>query len=44
MAYNLAIVGYGGMGSWHHRNIQDHVPGAVRRILLSSLQVSDESV
>ena len=26
MAYNLAIVGYGGMGSWHHRNIQDHVP------------------
>ena len=26
MAYNLAIVGYGGMGSWHHRNIQDRVP------------------
>ena len=21
-----AIIGYGGMGSWHHRNLKEHVP------------------
>lgn len=26
MAYRLAIVGYGGMGSWHHNNIKEHIP------------------
>lgn len=25
MAYKLAIIGYGGMGSWHHKNIQSHI-------------------
>lgn len=27
MSYKLAIVGYGGMGSWHHKNIMEHVSG-----------------
>ena len=26
MAITHAIIGYGGMGSWHHRNLRDHVP------------------
>ena len=25
MAYKLAIIGYGGMGEWHHRNIQERI-------------------
>lgn len=25
MAYHLALIGYGGMGSWHHRNIREKV-------------------
>lgn len=27
MAHRLAIIGYGGMGGWHHQSIQEHVPG-----------------
>lgn len=27
MIHNLAIIGYGGMGSWHHKNISERVPG-----------------
>ena len=26
MAYRSAIIGYGGMGSWHHQNIKEKVP------------------
>lgn len=26
MAYQSAIIGYGGMGSWHHRSISEKVP------------------
>lgn len=26
MAFTLGIIGYGGMGSWHHRNIAEKVP------------------
>lgn len=25
MAHKLAIIGYGGMGSWHHKNIKEHI-------------------
>lgn len=27
MAYRLAIIGYGGMGGWHHKNIGERVEG-----------------
>ena len=27
MAHQLALLGYGGMARWHHRNIQERVPG-----------------
>ncbi len=27
MAHHLAIIGYGGMGSWHHQNIKEHIEG-----------------
>lgn len=27
MRYGLAIIGYGGMGGWHHKSIQEKVPG-----------------
>lgn len=27
MAYTMAIIGFGGMGSWHYRNITEKVPG-----------------
>jgi len=26
MSCNLAIIGYGGMGAWHHKSIQENVP------------------
>jgi scyllo-inositol 2-dehydrogenase (NADP+) len=26
VAHKLAIVGYGGMGNWHHKNIKEHIP------------------
>ena len=26
MNYNLAIIGYGGMGKWHHNNIVKEIP------------------
>lgn len=26
MSYHLAIIGYGGMGEWHHKNIEERVP------------------
>ena len=26
MRYHLAIIGYGGMGEWHHKNIEERVP------------------
>jgi len=26
MSYNLAIIGYGGMGRWHHKNIVKEIP------------------
>ncbi|NLB38998.1 MAG: Gfo/Idh/MocA family oxidoreductase, partial [Clostridiales bacterium] len=26
MKHRLAIIGYGGMGSWHHRNLAERVP------------------
>ena len=26
MQHNMAIIGYGGMGAWHHQNIQKKVP------------------
>lgn len=27
MKHQLAIIGYGGMGSWHHQNIRESIPG-----------------
>lgn len=27
MAYKLAIIGYGGMGGWHHESIGEHIKG-----------------
>lgn len=26
MGYNIAIIGYGGMGAWHQRNIDERIP------------------
>ena len=26
MRYKLAIIGYGGMGGWHHENIRKSLP------------------
>ena len=26
MSYKLVIVGYGGIGAWHHENIKSHIP------------------
>ena len=26
MGYNLALIGYGGMGGWHHNSITEKIP------------------
>ena len=26
MSYKAAIIGYGGMGEWHHKNIKERIP------------------
>ena len=40
MKHRLALIGYGGMAGWHHRNIQEKIPGIQ---VVGALDVREEA-